>query len=692
VSSDLTLPTSGGVTWATSDASVVAADGTVHQSESGPTSAVLTATATVRGKSSTREFAVTVTQLPDAGARAEADLAAIALHGLDDVRDNLTLPETGSVHGSEIEWSAEPAGVISTEGDQGRAPGIVTRPAHGNDDAEVTLTARVPGAEASRIFSVTVRALPEQEENAAYLFAHFTAGRSPSTINEQIYFATSEDGADWTDLNAEQPVLRSTVGETGARDPFLVRAPGGDKFYLLATDLSTALYGWRFTPDNPGSKSLVVWESTNLVDWSEPRLVDVASEIPQAGAAWAPEATYDPATGEYLVYWATASGAGAEHPLGNALGDPMNMYYATTRDFVTFSDPVKWIDRTNSIIDTTMLEIDGVFYRASGDGQITIERSSDPYAVTVSGTAPTSNPDGWERVSTLRDIFNDNNYAGTTLEGPELFAYNPQDWQKNASGERVPTWGLMADRYGGSIGRGYLPFRSTDLASTAPAAQGGGWSVGTDIDFDAVLKRHGTILPVTKTEYDRLTQAFGDPTAKISSIAVTSPPARTSYAIGDELDAAGLEITATTASGATRVLAAREYTLTGFDSSEPGVSQVTVSLDAAPSIRASFAVSVTAAPALEVSATVTARCIAGKVVQVVTVTNDDDSTLAVTAASPYGTKTFASLAAGKSASASFTTRQLGIGAGSVSLTASATVDGAPVTVEETTSYAAANCG
>ncbi|WP_250246572.1 glycoside hydrolase family protein [Bifidobacterium longum] len=54
---------------------------------------------------------------------------------------------------------------------------------------------------------------------------------------------------------------------------------------------------------------------------------------------------------------------------------------ATTTDFSTFSDPVKWIDRKNSVIDSTMLrDDDGWWYRASKDSEITIERTRNPYA------------------------------------------------------------------------------------------------------------------------------------------------------------------------------------------------------------------------------------------------------------------------------------------------------------------------
>ena len=67
----------------------------------------------------------------------------------------------------------------------------------------------------------------------------------------------------------------------------MVRSPEGDKFYLIATDLSIYYRGgWGSANATvTGSKNLVIWESTDLVNWSDPRLVDVASGIPNDPAA-----------------------------------------------------------------------------------------------------------------------------------------------------------------------------------------------------------------------------------------------------------------------------------------------------------------------------------------------------------------------------------------------------------------------
>lgn len=97
------------------------------------------------------------------------------------------------------------------------------------------------------------------------------------------------------------------------------------------------------------------------------------------------------------------------------------------------------------------------------------------------------------------------------------------------------------------------------------------------------------------------------------------------------------------------------------------------------------------APALDVSAAVSARCVAGKVIQTVSLTNDEAFAVAVSAASPYGAKSTASLGAGKTVSYAFTTRLPSIEAGTVDVSATASVGGTPVTAAQDVAFAAASC-
>ncbi|KQM82437.1 beta-L-arabinofuranosidase domain-containing protein [Agromyces sp. Leaf222] len=94
---------------------------------------------------------------------------------------------------------------------------------------------------------------------------------------------------------------------------------------------------------------------------------------------------------------------------------------------------------------------------------------------------------------------------------------------------------------------------------------------------------------------------------------------------------------------------------------------------------------------LAVSAEASVRCVAGKVVLVVKATNGDDVPVVLDETSAYGTAT-ASLAAGKTVSKTFSTRVGSVAAGSVTVAATATVDGAQVSTEVAAAYPALGCG
>ena len=138
-------------------------------------------------------------------------------------------------------------------------PGVVTRQAA---DTDVTLTAFLSyGMSTGTVnIKVKVKAKPvpvKESDYKGYLFAYFSGANRPDA--EQIYFAASEDGLFWTELNKNNPVLVSNVGDKGVRDPFIIRSPEGDKFYMVATDLRIANgAGWT-AAQRSGSKCVVVW-------------------------------------------------------------------------------------------------------------------------------------------------------------------------------------------------------------------------------------------------------------------------------------------------------------------------------------------------------------------------------------------------------------------------------------------------
>ncbi|WP_233530939.1 glycoside hydrolase family 43 protein [Paenibacillus alkalitolerans] len=390
------------------------------------------------------------------------DTEALIVYNIDDVRGHLTLPTEGN-HETRITWNSENPTVITTTGE-------VSRPASGSGDVTVTLTATITknDVSATKSFQARVRELPKEEDYAGYFFTYFIGDRF---INgEQIYFALSEgnDPLRWNELNDGQPVLTSEIGEQGLRDPFIIRSPEGDKFYMIATDLKIHGNGDWNRAQRSGSRSIMVWESNDLIHWSEQRMIQVAPA--EAGNTWAPEVIYDHTTNEYVVFWASNIFENESHT-GNAR---QKMLYSKTRDFYVFTEPQVYMDFGYSIIDTTMIAHDGKIYRFTKDERD--NSASTPYGKTVFQEV------GNSVLDTNFELIKEGVGNMKWVEGPTIFKSNTEN-----------KWYLFVDEFSG---RGYVPLETTDLNS-------GEWVMSSSYELPP-HPRHGTVIPITKTEYDAI--------------------------------------------------------------------------------------------------------------------------------------------------------------------------------------------
>jgi len=690
VTSDLQLVTLHGVSWSSSSPDVVAPDGTVTRPAPGAPAATvtLTATAVTRGQAapSPRAFQVTVPALTPADIAADRD----ALHVPTVVRGNVALPHRGA-SGSPITWSSSDDALISEATVGSAAPGVVSRPAWGEPDAEATLTATIgEGAAAvSREFDLTVAASPRPAIDSRYLFAYFTAD---TVAGENIFLAASQGNSamSWDVLGGGAPLVTSTMGEMGLRDPFILRAPEGDRFFLIATDLSIGRNGSWDRALDLGSAYLEIWESTDLRTWSAQRHVKVSG--PNASMTWAPEAYWDAEAGEFVVYWSSRIYLDGTRPYDKA-GTPNSTYskvmYATTRDFVTFSEAKVWQDAGDRI-DSTMIEDDGTYYRftkeVTGCVDILQESSTDLRALTVPGDY------AWQTDASCLSKTARN--TTRTTEGPTIFRANEGDTSLPAGADGG--FYLFVDDF---TGAGYLPLFTESLA--APQ-----WQTVTGA---LPRSRHGSVLPVTLDQWE---SAKG---AALTTVATTTE--LEGIAAGDALRAGDVLTARVTAAdgGAVAGVVRFRFGDTVVDAPvvarEGGyVAEVLVpETDAAGeaiALSAEFpgfdvlagsaspivAVVLGDAASLDVSATVAARCVAGKVVQTVSIANAEDFPVSVTAAGAYGSKSFPAVGGGTSAAAAFTTRLAVVPAGTVTITATATVGGAPVSHTQEVDSAPASCG
>lgn len=298
------------------------------------------------------------------------------------------------------------------------------------------------------------------ERFVGYLFVHFTGEQEDG---EQVYFSISEDGLHWKDLNHGNPVLKSNIGEKGVRDPFILRSVDGLNYYIIATDLKIGNgKGWE-AAQFEGSRSIVIWESKDLVHWSKERSVEIG--IPEAGCVWAPEAIYFEKISEYLVFWASMVKEEGD------IAAKQRIYASTTKDFRTFSKSFKYIECDNHIIDTTIIKDKDQYYRISKDEttkNIKINQCTD----LLKGPFVAVNSPVLDHI--------------LGVEGPAAFQLNDTN-----------TWCLMLDHFASN--GGYMPLLSEDLSKGEyQLLQSDSFNMGE------TKKRHGSVLNLNNEEFNRL--------------------------------------------------------------------------------------------------------------------------------------------------------------------------------------------
>lgn len=293
---------------------------------------------------------------------------------------------------------------------------------------------------------------------SAYLFVHFIGEQEEG---EQIHFAVSKDGLHFEDLNNSKPILYSHVGELGVRDPFIVKHPKTGRFYLMATDLRIASNkGWD-TAIRQGSKNMIVWESDDLVTWSEERSVMVGVE--NAGCVWAPEAIYDEEKEAFLVFFASKIWESEE--IGKH-----KIFASYTNDFKEFTEPFIFLEKDCDVIDSTIIKNGNTYYRFTKDeteSKIIIEAAKQ-----LTGTYKKIDS---EVLSKLDGV-----------EGPECYLLPDRE-----------TWCLIVDQFAKRLG--YKPYLIKDLDKGELISM-----EESAYDFGASKKRHGGIIEITDEEYKKL--------------------------------------------------------------------------------------------------------------------------------------------------------------------------------------------
>ncbi|KAK1228487.1 hypothetical protein PQX77_008466 [Marasmius sp. AFHP31] len=363
----------------------------------------------------------------------------------------------------------------------------------------------VPGSNGG---SSVTQPTPGFATKVGYFFVHFY-DRQPAIF---AHLSNGNNPLSYKTLNGDRAILVPTLGTKAVRDPHLVSAPDDSKHFIIGTDLDIVAINsdWN-QATRRGSRSLHIWESTDLVNWGNYRLVEVMG--PTAGMAWAPESVWDPDRGAFFVHWASRTYAASDTThSGTASLD--QIWYAHTNDFRTFTTPQVYIGGI-PVIDLTILPLGGNrfarFYKDETVSRIVEEisnngllgtwlrvdvgyilpgraiRINSGYSVIGRGSRVNS---GYSVIERARV---DSGYSlfGTALRvgSANLGAEGPLVFQDNQNSNTVH---LFVDDY--NTAKGYIAYQTNNITS-------GSWTTASGLP---ALVKHGVVKPVTQAQYNAI--------------------------------------------------------------------------------------------------------------------------------------------------------------------------------------------
>lgn len=195
---------------------------------------------------------------------------------------------------------------------------------------------------------LTIGAYAQTDEPTRYLFAYFT---NNTTEGQQVCYAVSQNGLDFTPLNGGRPVIASdTISRSGGvRDPHLLRTDDG-WFLQVLTDMDMSRGKWT-------GLGIVMLRSRDLIHWEHHTVHFperyAGKPFAQANAVWAPQTIYDPAAGKYMIYFSLHSEKDGPFPRDAVFYAYANGDFSDLED-----DPQPLFDYPDPTIDTDIVLTD----------------------------------------------------------------------------------------------------------------------------------------------------------------------------------------------------------------------------------------------------------------------------------------------------------------------------------------------
>ena len=318
-------------------------------------------------------------------------------------------------------------------------------------------------------------AVPTEDDMSAYLMVFH------KDDTHSLHMALSADGYSFTALNDGNPVIAgdTIADQKGIRDPHIYRGPGG-AFYMAMTDLHIyakqagfrdtewerdgETYGWG------NNRGLVLMKSWDLVNWKRTniRFDELSARYKEIGCAWAPETTFDDATGKLMIYLTMRYQT-----------EPAKLYYVYVNEGYDRLESMpqllfEYPNEKISAIDADITKV-GDKYRmfyVSHDGEAGIKQA-------VSDRAN----GGYE-------------FNARWYDPEEKACEAPNVWKR--IGEEK--WVLMYDCYGQSVHN----FGFSETSDFVHFKNFGQFNEGGMKTTNFTSPKHGAIIQITKEEADRL--------------------------------------------------------------------------------------------------------------------------------------------------------------------------------------------
>jgi hypothetical protein len=304
----------------------------------------------------------------------------------------------------------------------------------------------------------------EKPQTEAYLFAHMMAGDYG-----HLYYSVSLDGLHWEILNGGRRVFEGYHGHAS-----IAKGPDG-KYYLVGNRGDDA-------PD------INFWVSDDLITWKKysdytPDLKSVPDYPKALARIGAPKLFYDDASSQFLLTWHTPHDLG-ETNLPEPYWASQRTLFVTSKDLKTFSAPPrKLFNWDMATIDVVVRKIGGTYY-----------------AIIKDERYPTLD---WTTGKTIRIC------TAKSLLGPYAEPGSPVSPNFREAPTLIPSpngkvWYLYYEQYPG-VAYGLSVAASLD----GPWFQAAGNQQPSWDKYHLPPRiRHGSMIPITRKEYDALVKAF----------------------------------------------------------------------------------------------------------------------------------------------------------------------------------------